>query len=197
MWVSLSPTNGKTPARVCRPTRCQPMSLCTARSTVQPMPPSELASTTAATSGTTAVPLEPSPTWALYRRLGVAGASPLERGSSTARTSSSTPPVSKSTTKVSGNAAASGGTVSFGCNTTRRHRRHPRILHLQRHQNRAQLPQRQPPHVSGYVLSAPEYLTVFDGRTGRAMDTVDHMPPWSDSYNNQGKQFLYRDCLPG
>ena len=49
---------------------------------------------------------------------------------------------------------------------------------------------------SGYVLSGPEYLTVFDGRTGRALDTVDYVPPrgnvssWGDSYGNRVDRFL-------
>ncbi|SDC53405.1 rhamnogalacturonan lyase [Streptomyces prasinopilosus] len=49
---------------------------------------------------------------------------------------------------------------------------------------------------SGYVLSGPEYLTMFDGRTGRAMGTVDHVPArgtvssWGDSYGNRVDRFL-------
>src|SRR5690606_14537235 len=49
---------------------------------------------------------------------------------------------------------------------------------------------------SGYVLSGPEYLTVFDGRTGRALDTVDYVPArgsvssWGDSYGNRVDRFL-------
>ena len=41
---------------------------------------------------------------------------------------------------------------------------------------------------SGYVLDGPEYLTVFDGATGAAIDTVDYSPPrgdvgaWGDAY---------------
>ncbi|MFD2796517.1 carbohydrate-binding protein [Promicromonospora vindobonensis] len=48
----------------------------------------------------------------------------------------------------------------------------------------------------GYVLSGPEYLTVFDGRTGGAVDTVDYQPPrgnvssWGDSYGNRVDRFL-------
>ena len=49
---------------------------------------------------------------------------------------------------------------------------------------------------SGYVLSGPEYLTMFNGRTGRAMQTVDHVPArgtvssWGDSYGNRVDRFL-------
>ncbi|WP_320780514.1 rhamnogalacturonan lyase [Streptomyces sp. CRN 30] len=49
---------------------------------------------------------------------------------------------------------------------------------------------------SGYVLSGPEYLTVFDGRTGAAVDTVDHVPgrgdtcDWGDCYGNRADRFL-------
>ncbi|MFF8102783.1 rhamnogalacturonan lyase [Streptomyces sp. NPDC016640] len=48
----------------------------------------------------------------------------------------------------------------------------------------------------GYVLSGPEYLTMFDGQTGRAMGTVDHVPArgtvssWGDSYGNRVDRFL-------
>ncbi|WP_433465076.1 rhamnogalacturonan lyase [Spirillospora sp. CA-128828] len=49
---------------------------------------------------------------------------------------------------------------------------------------------------SGYVLSGPEYLTMFDGRTGAALQTVDYVPPrgnvssWGDSYGNRVDRFL-------
>ncbi|MEU8261382.1 cellulose binding domain-containing protein [Micromonospora sp. NPDC048999] len=49
---------------------------------------------------------------------------------------------------------------------------------------------------SGYVLSGPEYLTMFDGRTGAALSTVDYDPPrgtvssWGDSYGNRVDRFL-------
>ncbi|MEU0405807.1 rhamnogalacturonan lyase [Streptomyces sp. NPDC006197] len=49
---------------------------------------------------------------------------------------------------------------------------------------------------SGYVLSGPEYLTMFDGRTGKAMGTVDYVPArgtvssWGDSYGNRVDRFL-------
>ncbi|MER7183612.1 rhamnogalacturonan lyase [Streptomyces hyaluromycini] len=49
---------------------------------------------------------------------------------------------------------------------------------------------------SGYVLSGPEYLTMFDGQTGRAMGTVDYVPArgtvssWGDSYGNRVDRFL-------
>lgn len=49
---------------------------------------------------------------------------------------------------------------------------------------------------SGYILSGPEYLTMFNGRTGSAMGTVDHVPArgtvssWGDSYGNRVDRFL-------
>jgi rhamnogalacturonan endolyase len=49
---------------------------------------------------------------------------------------------------------------------------------------------------SGYVLSGPEYLTMFNGLTGAAMSTVDYVPArgtvssWGDSYGNRVDRFL-------
>ncbi|MGW2345070.1 rhamnogalacturonan lyase [Streptomyces sp. NPDC001661] len=49
---------------------------------------------------------------------------------------------------------------------------------------------------SGYVLSGPEYLTMFNGRTGAAMGSVDYVPArgtvssWGDSYGNRVDRFL-------
>jgi hypothetical protein len=49
---------------------------------------------------------------------------------------------------------------------------------------------------SGYVLSGPEYLTMFNGLTGAAMATVDYVPArgtvssWGDSYGNRVDRFL-------
>ncbi|MGP4112214.1 rhamnogalacturonan lyase [Streptomyces sp. 4N509B] len=48
----------------------------------------------------------------------------------------------------------------------------------------------------GYVLSGPEFLTVFDGETGAALDTVDYVPArgnvssWGDDYGNRVDRFL-------
>ncbi|WP_375165076.1 rhamnogalacturonan lyase [Streptomyces sp.] len=48
----------------------------------------------------------------------------------------------------------------------------------------------------GYVLTGPEYLTMFDGLTGRALGTVDYVPArgtvssWGDSYGNRVDRFL-------
>ncbi len=48
----------------------------------------------------------------------------------------------------------------------------------------------------GYVLDGPEYLTLFDGETGIALDTIDYDPPrgdvsaWGDSYGNRVDRFL-------
>ncbi|WP_406151269.1 rhamnogalacturonan lyase [Streptomyces sp. NBC_01012] len=49
---------------------------------------------------------------------------------------------------------------------------------------------------SGYVLSGPEFLTMFNGNTGAAMGTVDYVPArgtvssWGDSYGNRVDRFL-------
>jgi rhamnogalacturonan endolyase len=49
---------------------------------------------------------------------------------------------------------------------------------------------------SGYILTGPEYLTVFNGQTGRAMATTDYVPArgsvssWGDSYGNRVDRFL-------
>ncbi|MCU1517794.1 MAG: lipolytic protein family [Pseudarthrobacter sp.] len=49
---------------------------------------------------------------------------------------------------------------------------------------------------SGYVLTGPEYLSVFHGATGTLMDTVAYDPPrgdvaaWGDGYGNRVDRFL-------
>nr|WP_308287794.1 rhamnogalacturonan lyase [Arthrobacter sp. MAHUQ-56] len=49
---------------------------------------------------------------------------------------------------------------------------------------------------AGYVLSGPEFLTVFNGASGTIMDTVPYDPPrgtvsaWGDSYGNRVDRFL-------
>ncbi len=49
---------------------------------------------------------------------------------------------------------------------------------------------------SGYILSGPEYLTVFRGTDGAELGTVDYRPPrgtvssWGDSYGNRVDRFL-------
>ncbi|MGV9214709.1 cellulose binding domain-containing protein [Micromonospora sp. RB23] len=49
---------------------------------------------------------------------------------------------------------------------------------------------------SGYVLSGPEYLTMFNGQTGAIVSTVNYDPPrgtvssWGDSYGNRVDRFL-------
>lgn len=51
-------------------------------------------------------------------------------------------------------------------------------------------------HVSGRILQGAEYLTVFDGLTGKALKTVDYQPPrgdvasWGDNYGNRCDRFL-------
>lgn len=48
----------------------------------------------------------------------------------------------------------------------------------------------------GYVLDGPEFLTVFAGDTGAALDTVDYVPErgnvedWGDNYGNRVDRFL-------
>lgn len=48
----------------------------------------------------------------------------------------------------------------------------------------------------GSILDGPEFLTVFDGKTGAALATVDYVPPrgrvadWGDAYGNHGDRFL-------
>lgn len=49
---------------------------------------------------------------------------------------------------------------------------------------------------SGYILDGPEYYTLFDGATGKALDTVDYNPQrgkvtdWGDKYGNRVDRFL-------
>ena len=51
-------------------------------------------------------------------------------------------------------------------------------------------------NTGGYVLSGPEYLTVFEGTSGRALATADYYPPrgnvsdWGDGYGNRVDRFL-------
>ncbi|MHB1562316.1 MAG: rhamnogalacturonan lyase family protein, partial [Isosphaeraceae bacterium] len=51
-------------------------------------------------------------------------------------------------------------------------------------------------NADGYVLDGPEFLTVFDGLTGRALATVDYQPArgrvadWGDKYGNRVDRFL-------
>ncbi|MCI0462893.1 MAG: rhamnogalacturonan lyase [Gemmataceae bacterium] len=48
----------------------------------------------------------------------------------------------------------------------------------------------------GYILDGPEYLTVFDGLTGKALATTNYIPPrgrvsdWGDNYGNRVDRFL-------
>ncbi len=49
---------------------------------------------------------------------------------------------------------------------------------------------------SGYILSGPEYYTLFEGATGKALDTVEYAFPrgkvsdWGDNYGNRVDRFL-------
>lgn len=62
---------------------------------------------------------------------------------------------------------------------------------------------------SGYILSGPEYLTVFNGETGKEVSTVNYLPQranpyvlstWGDTYGNRVDRFLagvaYFDSIP-
>ncbi|HTF98210.1 MAG TPA: cellulose binding domain-containing protein [Cellvibrio sp.] len=48
----------------------------------------------------------------------------------------------------------------------------------------------------GYILTGPEYLTIFNGETGAAMATTDYIPArgnvgsWGDTYGNRVDRFL-------
>ncbi len=49
---------------------------------------------------------------------------------------------------------------------------------------------------AGYILTGPEYLTMFDGLTGKALSTIPYQVPrgtvsnWGDSYGNRVDRFL-------
>jgi autotransporter-associated beta strand protein len=49
---------------------------------------------------------------------------------------------------------------------------------------------------AGYILTGPEFLTVFDGETGAALATENYSPArgavtdWGDDYGNRGTRFL-------
>lgn len=49
---------------------------------------------------------------------------------------------------------------------------------------------------SGYILDGPEYLTLFEGRTGKILNTIDYEPArgnvssWGDKYGNRVDRFL-------
>lgn len=51
-------------------------------------------------------------------------------------------------------------------------------------------------NAQGRVLGGPEFLTIFDGRSGAALATVDYLPPrgevrdWGDDYGNRVDRFL-------
>jgi rhamnogalacturonan endolyase len=51
-------------------------------------------------------------------------------------------------------------------------------------------------NASGYILSGPEYLTIFDGRSGGALASTSYIPPrgnvsaWGDDYGNRADRFL-------
>ncbi|WP_190238710.1 rhamnogalacturonan lyase family protein [Salipaludibacillus neizhouensis] len=51
-------------------------------------------------------------------------------------------------------------------------------------------------YTSGYILQGDEFLTVFNGETGAAVDTVEYDPPrgdvsaWGDNYGNRVDRFM-------
>ena len=51
-------------------------------------------------------------------------------------------------------------------------------------------------NAAGYILSGPEYFTIFDGLTGRNLATTNYVVPrgtvssWGDSYGNRVDRFL-------
>lgn len=53
---------------------------------------------------------------------------------------------------------------------------------------------------TGYILDGPEYYTLFDGATGKALDTVNYEYPrgdvskWGDKYGNRVDRFLGAVC---
>ena len=53
----------------------------------------------------------------------------------------------------------------------------------------------------GFVLDGPEYLTVFDGLTGAALETINYIPPrgrvtdWGDNYGNRCDSFPCNSCI--
>ncbi|MDE6291721.1 MAG: rhamnogalacturonan lyase, partial [Muribaculaceae bacterium] len=51
-------------------------------------------------------------------------------------------------------------------------------------------------NMKGRVIAGPEYLTVFNGKTGEAMSTIDYQPArgelkdWGDGYANRSERYL-------
>ena len=84
------------------------------------------------------------------------------------------------------------------------HRRHPNTDNYQANGNpREQFrgpgwPDNMPKNVrrGGFIYKGPEWVTCFDGRTGRAISTVDYIPErgeltdWGDNYANRSDRFL-------
>ena len=84
------------------------------------------------------------------------------------------------------------------------HRRHPNTDNYQANGNpREQFrgpgwPDNMPRNVrrGGFIYKGPEWVTCFDGRTGRAISTVDYIPErgeltdWGDNYANRSDRFL-------
>jgi len=57
-------------------------------------------------------------------------------------------------------------------------------------------------NADGKILAGPEFLTVFDGKTGKALATVDSVPgrgdiaAWGDAYGNRVDRFLATVAYP-
>ena len=55
-------------------------------------------------------------------------------------------------------------------------------------------------NAGGYILDGPEYHTMFEGKTGKALDTAIYEPQrgafatdvneWGDTYGNRGDRFI-------
>ena len=84
------------------------------------------------------------------------------------------------------------------------HRRHPNTDNYQANGNPHEQfrgpgwPNNMPKNVrrGGFIYKGPEWVTCFDGRTGRAISTVDYIPErgeltdWGDNYANRSDRFL-------
>ena len=84
------------------------------------------------------------------------------------------------------------------------HRRHPDTGNYQANGNpREQFrgpgwPDNMPRNVrrGGFIYKGPEWVTCFDGRTGKALSTIDYIPErgeltaWGDNYANRSDRFL-------
>ncbi len=84
------------------------------------------------------------------------------------------------------------------------HRRHPDTGNYQANGNPCEQfrgpgwPDNMPKNVrrGGFIYKGPEWVTCFDGRTGKALSTIDYIPErgeltaWGDNYANRSDRFL-------